>query len=220
MPETLARVESMVQFLDRRDVMPVTLLVTGGRGWKRRHVRRLRVLERMGCELAGHGWKHVVHARRRTIYHRLHALTISRDTAEHLSLPSRHVLAIVKKAYEWFGQHGIEPPPLYVPPAWAMGAARRGDLAILPFRYYESLTGVYDSSTHRNNLLPMVGYEADTAFRALAVRTWNAANVAIAEKTGRPLRIGLHPYDFELLLKQEAQDIFDEPYAWMSYGEL
>lgn len=43
-----------------------------------------------------------------------------------------------------------------------MGSLPREALSDLPFRYYEYLTGVYDSLARRWYRLPLLGYEADS----------------------------------------------------------
>ena len=102
--------------------------------------------------------------------------------------------------YRWFIRNGLTPSPLYVPPAWALGALTPAQLAGLPFRYVETLSGVHD--THKGTFirLPLAGFEADTAFRAWMLRFFNAINISQSRRTGIPIRIGLHPDDFELRL--------------------
>jgi hypothetical protein len=65
----------------------------------------------------------------------------------------------------------------------------------------------------------MIGFEADTAFRVGAVRTWNAFQMAQARLSGRPLRIGLHPNDFHLPMVGSLRRILAQPFIWQTYEE-
>ena len=73
-------------------------------------------------------------------------------------------------------------------------AARRA-LAALPFRYFETLGGVYDARERRFIRLPLVGFEADTAWRAWSLNLFNRANLAMALMAGRSLRVSIDPQD-------------------------
>ncbi|MGB5830373.1 MAG: DUF2334 domain-containing protein, partial [Thiohalocapsa sp.] len=97
----------------------------------------------------------------------------------------------------------LDPPLLYVPPAWALGAVPLDDLAeICPFRLYETFSGVFDAGSRRVIRIPMLGYEADQVLRVPVIRGWNAANRRWARRQ-RLLRIGIHPRDPELRLHQD-----------------
>jgi predicted deacetylase len=134
---------------------------------------------------------------------------LSRNAAEHLSRPRPEVADIIRRSFGWFGEVGLGQPRLYVPPAWAMGAVKRADLDRLPFRFYETLGGIYDSQSRRMRRLPLVGYEADTAGRALALRLVNGLNRQMAASLGRPLRVAIHPSDFDLRLAADLRSILD-----------
>ena len=220
MPETLDLVQRQLDYLDSRAIRPVTLLVVPGKPWQPSDLDTLRRWVDEGRELAGHGWSHRIHVRRRSAYHRLHAAVLSRDAGEHLSLPPRKAAQIMARNFRWFQEQGLPEPVLYVPPAWAMGSVSRRTLDRLPFRYYEFLGGVYDARARRLRLLPVMGYEADNASRAAGVTVSNAANTALSRLTGRPVRLGLHPYDFELNLSQAARDIFAQELHCLSYMDL
>lgn len=83
-----------------------------------------------------------------------------------------------------------------------MGGLSRETLARLPFRYYEYLSGVYDSLARRWHRLPLLGYEADTPWRVLPLRLWNRLNRILAYKTG-VIRIAIHPFDWKLRLARD-----------------
>lgn len=199
MPSTLERVERIFERLVDAGLTPVTLLVVPGTGWDADTLQALRALLARGGQAAGHGWCH----RARSIQglrHRLHSALISRDAAEHLALPRAEIVELIRANHRWFAEQQLPVPTLYVPPAWAMGPVPRRALDELPFDRYETLGGVYDSVTQRFRVLPLVGFEADTGFRAASVGMLNRINRAAASALGRPLRLSIHPDDFELRL--------------------
>jgi len=215
MPETLDRTESIVELLSAAGLRTVTLLVVPGKEWTRPLLGRLEALLDRGAIVAGHGWTH----RADTIngfYHRLHSTLISRHAAEHLALDSTGIRRLIEHCYQWFGDNGLPVPTLYVPPAWAMGRIARRELDELPFSRYETLSGVYDAESHRFRRSPMVGFEADTTFRAVSCRLWNAANLA-ATGTNRPLRVAIHPGDLELELADDVRRLVAEGGNALSY---
>ncbi len=219
MPATMDRVERIFERLERAGLTPVTLLVVPGTGWDAAGLDRLRALLARGGELAGHGWCH--EARRiRGPKHRLHSALISRNAAEHLALSRFGILRLMLANHRWFPRHDLPAPALYVPPAWAMGPVPRALLELLPFRHYETLSGVFDSLAGRFHRLPMAGFEADTAFRAATVGASNALNRWVARATGRPLRLGIHPDDFELRLAGDAEAMVAAGGRTLGYGAL
>ncbi len=208
-PHTLDDCRETLAALRHRGVDPVTLLVVPGTGWTGHELDALhRLAERY--PLAGHGWSH--RAPPPTgLYHRVHRVVISRDEGEHLSRSRSELRDRVTRCAQWFHEVGLARPDFYVPPAWAMGRLRGNDLAELPFRFYETLTGIRDARTGSFRLLPLVGYLADTRGRAWALRAANALNRAAAAVLRRPLRISIHPADLRLriggdLLRLLARD--------------
>ena len=97
-------------------------------------------------------------------------------------------------------EHGLTPGPLYVPPAWALGAVNKRRLAALPFRYYETLGGLYDARDQRFQPMPLLGFEADTTLRAWSLNLFNRGNYLAALASGRTLRVSIHPQDLQLRL--------------------
>jgi len=196
MPDTLELVRQILERLDTLGVSRVTLLVVPGMDWNEKQMASLNEFQNQGFELAGHGWLH--RARHiRGFYHRLHSALLSRNAAEHLALDNSELLQMVDNCYRWFGANDLTAPNFYVPPAWAMGALSKVDLQRLPFRYYETLSGILDSDSGRFFTLPLTGYEADNRFRVASLSVFNGLNLARARLTGSPLRIGIHPYDFQ-----------------------
>ncbi len=173
-PATLDKVRRIFDKLVDADQLPATLFVIPDLGWQARELDVLRELVARGAELAGHGWKHRADSIR-GVRHRLHSALISRDVAEHLALDRAGCLRLMRDCFDWFGEHELPAPDLYVPPAWAMGSVSRSDLDELPFARFETLSGVYLSG-ERFTPVPMIGFEADTAFRAAACRIWNGLN--------------------------------------------
>ncbi|MEY6431936.1 polysaccharide deacetylase family protein [Thioalkalicoccus limnaeus] len=200
MPETMGRVEQILMALDRRGSGPITLLVVPGLAWSRTQIRTLRAWEGIGHVLAGHGWRHRVD-RIAGPAHWLHSRLISRRVAEHLALNEDEIADLITRCFAWFADTGLQPPQLYVPPAWAMGRIPRARLANLPFRYYELLTGVYDAAVDRFDRLPLLGYEADNAARARTLRLTNGLIRFLAGD--RPIRLAIHPFDLDLRLAND-----------------
>ena len=219
MPETIVRVRSIFDRLVAARLTPVTLLVVPGRAWTADDLRELRALVSAGAELAGHGWTHEVE-RINGPKHALHSLLISRRAGEHLGLSRFGILRLMMKNRAWFTAQGLPAPTLYMPPAWAMGPVPRAWLKRRPGDLYETTGGVYDARSDRFRRLPMAGFETDTAFRAAVVRPFNALNRAWAHRSGRPLRLGIHPNDFELRLADDLDAMIDAGGECLSYTEL
>jgi predicted deacetylase len=205
MPDTRVRVTELLRSMPAT-IPPasITLLVVPGRHWSPTDLDWLRSLQQQGYGLAGHGWSHRC-ARPRTLYHRLHSLMLSRDAAEHLSLDADGIAELIRANQRWFADQGIEIPELYVPPAWALGPIALTTLQHLPFRYYETLTGIQDTATGRFRRLPVIGFEADTPARAALLRLINLVQLRLARWLGRPVRLAVHPYDAELYLARDLR---------------
>jgi len=215
MPETLSRVEQVVERLREHGHRAVTLLVVPGRDWRRADLETLARWQREGLELAAHGWHHRARTIRRP-FHLLHAAVMSRRAAEHLSLGSDAIAALMRRAAEWFSDNGLDPPDSYVPPAWALGRIDRRALRDLPYRQIEVTRGMIDVETGRLWPLPLVGFEADTALRERILRLWNGLQHRRARRRGVPLRIGIHPHDPDLRLGRELWSLLAE--GWQSLG--
>jgi len=203
MPDMLDRVAGILAALEAAGAGTASLLVVPGVGWTGETLDRLHGLLARGHTLAGHGWQHKC-VRIRGLKHRLHSALVSRDVAEHLCLDGAGIEALIRRCGEWFPRHGLPRPDTYVPPAWAMGSIARRRLHGLGFRYFETLTGLYDAGTGRFRTLPLAGFEADTRFRALVLRGLNRTALALAAP-GRPLRLAIHPHDPELLLARDLE---------------
>ncbi|MFN2268540.1 MAG: DUF2334 domain-containing protein, partial [Desulfonatronovibrio sp.] len=148
MPESLDRVVRITEYMDRLNLDPASLLISPGSDWSREQLITLKRLFHKGHEPAGHGWNHHI-LEWGSLYHRLHGLLLSRRQAEHLSIDKVSLKKMVAECHAWFAMNNLPVPELYVPPAWAMGDLDRKDLRILPFRWYETLSGLYDSSADR-----------------------------------------------------------------------
>lgn len=209
-PTELDRVQEMVDRCREVAGTRVALLVVPGLDWTPAQVDLLRAWADEGFELAGHGWVHRADPPR-TLHHRVHALLLSRDHAEHLSRGREEVRGLVRRGAGWFLDRELPAPELYVPPAWALGGLTSLDLEVLPYRWYEVLVGFLDSATGRLYPTPLVGYEADTPFRRRALRLTNALARRAAVASRRPLRIGLHPRDLEHLLADDLLGDLSDP---------
>ncbi|WP_462328410.1 DUF2334 domain-containing protein [Thiohalocapsa halophila] len=220
MPATMPAVRRTLALLERHDVQPVTLLVVPGTGWDARGIDELRALQRAGYVLAGHGWQHRAE-RIRGMRHRLHSLFLSRNVAEHLALDADAILALMRRCREWFERHGLTPPTLYVPPAWALGpvsaqALRQADL----FRQVEVFSAVLDTASGRLAASPVLGYEADAALRVPVLRLWNARGRRRAAAFAGALRIGIHPYDIDHPLRRDLIADLHHYRGFADYGAL
>ncbi len=202
MPQTLDNCLAIIEQLAAIPVAPITLLVVPGRRWTESDLATLRQLQNHGLLLAGHGWHHQVNGIS-TLYHRVHSALLSRLAAEHLSYPAARIRELIGDCHAWFARHELRTPSLYVPPAWALGALRREELRHLAFDHYELLGGVYNCHGDGFRALPLAGYEADNRLRRHFLRFWNQVNLQRSRLLGQPLRIGIHPYDTELLLRDQ-----------------
>ncbi len=208
MPETMEPVTQIVQRLKAHGILQPILLVVPGRNWQTAGLAQLRAWADSGIQLAGHGWNHASPPPD-TLYHRVHSALISRNVAEHLALGSGGIQELLQRNHAWFAEQYLPSPEFYVPPAWAMGAIARSSLATMPFRYYETLTGIFDAVSGHFQTLPLVGFEADTPLRATVLRASNAANRALANRWKRPLRIAIHPHDFALRLRRDLEETLE-----------
>ena len=209
MPETRSRVAQLLQSMpDQIPPERIGLLVVPGRQWSAADRDWLRSLQQQGYELVGHGWAHQC-APPRTLYHRLHSLLLSRDAAEHLSLDADAIAELIRANRHWFDEHDLEAPELYVPPAWALGSIARSYLKNLPFRYYETLTGIHDVEQDYFRRVPVIGFEADTPGRARVLRLINAIQLQLARWRERPVRVAIHPFDPELYLAADLRACLD-----------
>lgn len=217
MPSTMPAVRAIVARLLEWGVQGAGLLVVPGLQWDSEDLSQLRDWSRSGFVLAGHGWNHRCTDHRR-IGHRIHSALMSRDAAEHLSRPAAELRDLVRRNYGWFRDADLPAPEMYVPPAWAMGALTNRDLDELPFRYYETLTGIYDAMARRRYRLPLAGFEADTAARAFGLRIFNRINRRWSVHGKAVLRIAIHPYDFSYRLAGDLHAILGRSAVLASEG--
>lgn len=201
-PATFADAAAIAARLTAAGIGPFCLLVTPAGEWPEAALAQLRAWAAAGHLVAPHGWTHRAPPPR-SLYHRLHSLLLSRDTAEHLGRSEAEIRQLVQRGRDWFAANGLPAPTLYVPPAWAVGALPVSQLHACGFERIETLSGIWDATSGRRKLLPLAGFEADTRFRAAALRLLNALNVGLARLTRRPLRIAIHPHDGELLLRRD-----------------
>ena len=220
MPSTFGRVRKILSLLERTEVPPPTLLIVPGKNWTPELLETLQDLAKRGYPMAGHGWIHKATSGPRTLFHRAHALLISRNEAEHLSRPPEELADLIQECYDWFSSVHLPTPELYVPPAWALGSLRTSDLHSLPFRWYEILRGFVEARTGEIRWLPLAGFEADTTFREISLRFWNGLNVMLARRWRGPLRISIHPGDLDLLLGKEVEKMVMKPWRFVREREV
>lgn len=219
MPHTLPRVASIIDTLRAHGHETMTLLVVPGQDWQAEDIATLARWQHEGMELAAHGWHHRA-SQIRGIYHRLHAALLSRRAGEHLALNGHAIAQLMQAAADWFPQHDLAAPSTYVPPAWALGAISTARLTMLPYQRIEVTRGLLDPRNGRLHILPLVGFEADTAWRKHALRQWNRTQIWQARHLERPLRIGIHPYDPELRLAGDLQRVITERWYTQRYNQI
>ncbi len=206
MPHTLPYVADLLQLLSLHGFDRVRLLVVPGVDWTSSQVKVLRSWSEAGHALAAHGWHHKA-SHISGWRHRLHAAVVSRDVAEHLALDAQQIVALMRRAAEWFERQGLKRPSVYVPPAWALGQISPSELKATGFQKVEITQGEWLVETNTLERQPLLGFEADTQFRARALRLWNQAQWAIAAATAKPLRIAIHPQDLQLRLGSDLRAV-------------
>ena len=219
MPWTLESVERLNHLASASGIPRLTLLVVPGHAWTASQLDCLRRWQDQGHLLAGHGWRHRCD-RVASWYHRLHSLVISRDVAEHLAESPQGRLELMQRCADWFQSHALGVPTLYVPPAWALGRITLPMLRQTPFRIIETQTGLLDVHSGQLTLLPLLGFESDTASRTVSLRVLNAANRSLAHLLGRPLRISVHPYDLQLRLENDLRAALSGRHHPITYDEV
>ncbi len=218
MPTSLKKVERIIRLIKPEYYPSVCLLVVPGLPWSEKDLSTLKSWQVQGLELAGHGWLHQTNEIN-SLYHRLHSTFISRNVAEHLALNSQGLVQLLNNNFDWFKKNNFQCPQYYVPPAWAMGSISKQALAELPFRYYETSSGIFDSKTGSFKNLPLIGFEADTPIRKVFLQGWNKINEALSSKH-RPVRISIHPDDLELLLGDQVHQLLGRVEHWRHYASV
>ncbi|MEP7214603.1 MAG: polysaccharide deacetylase family protein [Anaerolineaceae bacterium] len=201
-PATVNAAVAIAERLTAAGIGPFCVLVVPAGDWPEGALAQLRAWSAEGHLLAPHGWTHRA-PKPRGLYHRLHSLLLSREAAEHLGRSKAGVREIVENGRAWFEANDLPAPIFYIPPAWAMGVLPLREMAGYGFERVETLTGIWDARKRRTRLLPLIGFEADTRFRAASLHVLNAINITLARLSGRPLRIGIHPDDGHLLLADD-----------------
>lgn len=221
MPCTLADVRATLDLLASVDLHRVSLLVVPGVPWSEEDLDALRALVTDGHELVAHGWQHETRPRRPL--HRLHAMLISRNAAEHLSLSSDDIARLMCRSQRWFAEHALQVPETYIPPAWALGGLSRAVMASLPYSMIETLSGVHvrqKNGSYHLQRMPLLGFEADSATRVRFLTDWNRLQLRLSRRLQRPPRIALHPADHRLPLGEQLRAILALGWTGMPYRDL
>lgn len=218
MPHTFSKVQYIIKHLLQKSKINLTLLIVPGYDWEERHIIKLRQLQDSGIILAGHGWCHQT-KNISNIYHYLHSALISRNAAEHLSLNETEIFQLIEDCYQWFIDKNLSKPDLYVPPAWALGRISKKKLEQSSFRYFETTTGFIDSKTGQTISLPLVGFEADTTIRKFSLLIFNKINRMLATAK-RPLRISIHPDDYDLKLADNINLCINDANLTKKYEDI
>lgn len=218
-PDSIGAADAILRRLSAAKLHPICILIIPSGRWSDAQLNLLHDWEVLGHTLAVHGWSHRSTAPR-TVHHRLHSMFFSRDVAEHLGKTEPQVREIVERGARWFAEAGLRAPTVYVPPAWAIGEFPSRAFGGTSYRWVETLTGIYSVRGKRFHRLPLVGFEADTAARATALKGVNRVNHLLATATGRPLRVAIHPRDFDLLLARDLERMIDGQHEVVTLGTL
>lgn len=219
MPETRPKVERLLHRLNAIPPPAVALLVVPGRGWTTADLNWLRSLSQCGYTLIAHGWHHECSPPRR-FTHKLHSRMLSNRAAEHLSLSNTDIPQLMHDCHTWFHEVGLEAPNVYIPPAWALGPVTRENLQATPFPYVETLRGLYHTRTFRWYHLPVAGFEVDRWWRAALMRMLNHVSAWWAVRRHKPLRIAIHPQDWQYPLADQLDAFLDRVERHVAYPEL
>lgn len=221
MPHTLTDVRATLDLLATLGIFRVSLLVVPGLPWSRTDLEALRALDAEGHEIVAHGWQHETSPRRPL--HRLHAVLISRNAAEHLALSPDDIAHLMCRSRRWFEAHSVQVPDTYIPPAWALGGLSRSVMASLPYSRIETLSGVHvrqSDGFFTLQHMPLLGFEADSMPRARFLTHWNRLQLRLSRRFGRPPRIALHPADHRLFLGDQLRAILSLRWSSMLYRDL
>jgi hypothetical protein len=90
----------------------------------------------------------------------------------------------------------------------------------LPFTLMETLSAVEDIRCGRRYVLPLAGYEADNNWRARLLAISNRLNWQWAKRSGRAVRIGLHPFDLQHLLADHIVRDLNRVTQFCDYADL
>ena len=215
MPSTLEKVSELVHICRQNSVKCPTLLIVPGLDWTVTQIDQVKRWSDEGCELAGHGWLHR-HSGIKTWWHRFHSTFLSRDVAEHLSLSKEGVIQLMEQCGDWFQSNRISLPKLYVPPAWALGDIQQQDLKRQPFQMIETFRGLW-VKCETFQPLPLLGFEADTWVRVLALSVFNRMNQFQAGEL--PIRVGIHPFDHDLILSKSLHRCLAQDFQPIRYDQ-
>lgn len=218
MPETRQHIERILQRLEAVPPTAIALLVVPGRAWTADDIDWLRALSASGYPLIGHGWRHECEPPR-TLKHRLHSGLISNRAAEHFSCSEDGIARLMCDCHAWFREKELGEVDVYIPPAWALGKISRRRLASTPFRFVETLHGLYDTQAERWRHLPLAGFEVDRRWRAVAMRLVNRFNASLALHRQSPLRIAIHPHDWQYPLVDQLESLLGQVSHHQSYRE-
>ena len=176
-------------------------MVIPGLDWKFHQIKKLKLWQNSGIEIAAHGWKHEAQEKK-SLYHKIHGFIMSANCAEHLSKNKQEIIELVNESYNWFIDNGLKKPTLYVPPAWALGKVKKEELYQFNFTHFECTTGMFHKQKY--SFLPLLGFEENILLGALLRRFFNSLNFILARFTG-VIRIAIHPNDFNLYLKKDLE---------------
>ncbi len=217
MPHTMQNIKELIDICSQFGITKPTLLIVPNQDWSQNEIDELKKWQKQGFPIAAHGWRHECD-KINNLWHKIHSKLISRKVAEHLSLDQNEVSDLMDRSGAWFVENGLEHPEIYVPPAWALGTTSMRTLSHKPYKIVETLSGFLLPHLKHRVSLPLVGFEADTIWRAVALKFFNS--LAMNFHFGRAVRISLHPQDHHLLLKSDLERILGKCDMHLSYTDL
>lgn len=121
--ETFPQVMEIKTILAQAGVEKLIFLIIPLSGWEKKQLQELSLLQRQGHILGAHGLRHEILFKKK-VYHRIHSKFFSRNAAEHLGISRESGKKLITESYRWFEKSSLEPPDLYVPPAWTLGKVK------------------------------------------------------------------------------------------------
>ena len=216
-PDNINKVTEIIDLLlNQYKIAKICLLVIPGLKWEKKHINRLLNWQIRGIEIAAHGWTHKANDKR-TLFHKLHSLFISKNCAEHLSKNTTNICKIMEKSFNWFIDNGFKKPTLYVPPGWAIGNIDKNDLSRLQFTHIECTTGFVYKKKYK--FIPLIGFEESNYIKGIIRRFCNYLNFILGQFIGY-IRIAIHPNDFELFLKDDIYNYLSKSNETVLLNEI
>lgn len=201
-PATQARCERLIEQIEQRGRVPMTLLVVPRYHHQRSTLAFERWIEcrlRAGDELALHGFTHLDEAQPARGIDHLRRRWYTAGEGEFAAIDSESAQQRLEAGRRWFAQRGW-PVRGFVAPAWLLGTGAWTALREQPFDYTCTLTRLIKLTGVGTSLRALPGrsivFSTRAAWRRQASLAWNAA-LARVQRDAQWMRFELHPGDVE-----------------------